>query len=315
MARKVPSLSTDQIATFVELARHGSLRRAGEALNITEQGVRNRLLALEKRLKVELYRKRQGMRHATPLTQSGAKFLPHAIAFLERAGELSELFEAVTQPQDIHVAASQYLVRYVLIDAARRFHIRFPQIRVRLSIHSEQEIEAVLLREPDVALGVAAPYEPSPELQYQHMFSMSWSLIAPPRHPLLQQKRIRLRDLVAEPLIMFERGSTGRQHLLDVFHEQELSPQIQMETTTTEIVVRMVEAGLGIAIVPLLPGGVVTRGCKVAVRAIADAIRPINSGILTRRGERPSAACSEFIAFIKGPGVADKRRAGRSPDR
>jgi DNA-binding transcriptional LysR family regulator len=187
MSREVTSLSTDQIAAFVELARQGSLRRASEALNITEQGARNRLLALEKRLKVELYRKRQGMRHATPLTQSGAKFLPHAIAFLERAGELSELFDAAGQSTDIHVAASQYLVRYVLIDAARRFRVRFPQIRVRLSIHSEQEIETVLLREPDVAIGVAAPYEPSADLQYQHMFSMNWSLIAPPRRRLVQQ--------------------------------------------------------------------------------------------------------------------------------
>jgi DNA-binding transcriptional LysR family regulator len=269
-------------------------------------------LILEKRLKVELYQKRQGMRHSTPLTPSGRKFLPHAIAFLERAGELSELFDAISQPKEIHVAASQYLIRYVLIDAVRRFHIRFPQIRVRLSIHSEREIEAVLLRDPDVAIGVAAPYDTSPELQYQHMFSMNWSLIAPPRHPILRRQRICLRDLVSEPLIMFERGSTGRQHILDAFHEQELSPQIHMETTTTEIVVRMVEAGLGIAIVPLLPSGVVTRGCRVAVRLLADSIRPINSGILTRSGERLSPAASEFIAFIKGPGVSNQKGARRS---
>ena len=153
------------------------------------------------------------------------------------------------------MAASQYLIRYVLIDAVRRFHVRFPRIRIRLSTHSEQEIEDVLLRDPDVAIGVAAPYEPSPELEYQHMFSMSWSLVAPPRHRLLRLKKIRLRDLVGEPLIIFERGSTGRQHVLDAFHEQQLAPQIHMETTTTEIVIRMVEAGLGIAIVPLLPSG------------------------------------------------------------
>ena len=87
-------MSTDQVAAFVELARQGSLRRASEVLHITEQGVRNRLLALEERLKVELYRKSRGMRQTTPLTQRGQEFLPHAIAFLERACELAELFEA-----------------------------------------------------------------------------------------------------------------------------------------------------------------------------------------------------------------------------
>src|SRR5262245_56936010 len=121
MGRDVPSLSTDQIAAFVELARQGSLRRAADVLHITEQGVRNRLLALEARLKIELYCKSRGMRHATPLTQRGRAFLPHAVAFLERAAELGDLFDAAARPQEVHVAASQYLVRYVLIDAARRF--------------------------------------------------------------------------------------------------------------------------------------------------------------------------------------------------
>src|SRR5262249_45368757 len=122
MSSELPSLSTDQIAAFVELARQGSLRRAGEALHISEQGVRNRLLALEGRLGVELYRKSQGMRRATPLTQHGRRFLPHAVAFLDRARDLAALFDANAPPQEVHVAASQYLVRYVLIDAVRQFH-------------------------------------------------------------------------------------------------------------------------------------------------------------------------------------------------
>lgn len=306
MPRELPSLSTDQVAAFVELARQGSLRRAGLALHITEQGLRNRLLALEARLGVELYRKSRGMRQTTPLTPRGQQFLPHAIAFLQRACELADLFGAARESQDVHVAASQYLLRYVLIDAARRFHLRFPTIRIRLSTHTEQEIESVLLRDPDVALGVAAPYEPSPELEYQHVFSMSWSLVVPPGHRLAKLKRIGLGDLVDEPLILFERGSTGRQHVLDAFHEQKLSPQVHMETTTTEIVVRMVEAGLGIAIVPLLSSGVVTRGHKVVTRALADPIRPINSGILTRRGEQLSPAAREFIGFIRGQGPLRK---------
>jgi DNA-binding transcriptional LysR family regulator len=299
MAREFPSLSTDQVAAFVELARQGSLRRAAETLLITEQGVRNRLLALEARLGVELYRKSRGVRQTTPLSPRGRQFLPHAVAFLERARELAELFDASDRPQEVHVAASQYLIRYVLIDAVRRFHARYPQIRVRLSTHSEQDIESVLVGDPDVAIGVAAPYEPSPALEYQHVFSMSWSLVAPPRHKALRPKRVRLADLADEPLILFERGSTGRQHILDAFHEQQISPRVHMETTTTDIVIRMVEAGLGIAIVPLLPGGAVTQGRRVAIRPIADPIRPIHSGILTRRGEPLAGAAAEFVGFVR----------------
>jgi len=299
MAGQYPTVSTDQVAAFVELARQGSLRRAAESLHITEQGLRNRLLSLEGRLRVELYRKRRGQRRTTQLTEQGRQFLPHATAFLERACELCDLF-AASAPREVHVAASQYLTQYLLIDAVRDFHAAFPQIRVRLSSRTEQEIEEALLSNSDVTVGVAAPYESSPELEYAHLFSMDWSLITPRRHSLLQRSRLRLADLADQPLILFERGSTGRQHVMEAFHDGGLSPRVEMEMTNTEIIVRMVEAGLGISIVPLLASGAVTRGRRVGIRGLERQIRPIHSGILTRRGERLPVACDKFIEFVRG---------------
>jgi DNA-binding transcriptional LysR family regulator len=301
------SLSTDQVAAFVELARQGDLRRAAQVLHITEQGVRNRLLALEARLKVELYRKARGRRRMQPLTEKGRLFLPHALAFLDRARQLGEVFAAPAEPYEIHVAATQYLILYVLIDAVRRFHKAYPQIRVRLSNHTEQEIESALLHDPEVALGVAAPYESAPELEYHHLFSMDWSLVTPPRHPLLRKRSLRLQDLVDLPLILFERGSTGRQHVMEAFHGEGLSPRVDMETTNTEIIVRMVEAGLGVSIVPLMPSGVVTRGHKVGTRGLGKLIRPIHSGVLVRRGEPLLPASRAFMDFL----LPGKRAATR----
>jgi DNA-binding transcriptional LysR family regulator len=297
---ELPSLSTDQVAAFVELARLGSLRAAAEGLHLTEQGVRNRLLALEARLGAELYHKQRGPRRAQPLTEAGRQFLPHARAFLERARQLASVFREPAGPQEIHVAATQYLILYVLIDAVRRFHEAFPAVRVRLSNRTEQEIEAELLRDPDLALGVAAPYESPPELEYRHLFSMPWSLITPPDHPLHRRRELTLADLCDLPLILYERGSTGRQHVMDAFHGAGLSPRVDMETTNTEIIVRMVEAGLGVSIVPLLPSGAVTRGRAVEARCLGELIRPIHSGVLLRRGEPPGPACRSFVDFL-GP--------------
>jgi len=298
-----PSLSTDQVAAFVELARQGSLRRAAEVLLISEQGLRNRLVALEERLKVELYRKARGPKRATPLTQQGRRFLPHATAFLERARELVEMFAGADSRRVIHVAATQYLILYVMADAVRRFHDSFPHIQVRLSNRIEAEIESDLLNDPELEVGVAAPYESASALEYTHLFSMEWSLIAPLKHPLLKKTRLHLKQLVNLPLILFERGSTGRQHVMDAFHGQGLSPRVDMEATNTEIIVRMVEAGLGVSIVPLMESGIVTRGRRVGIQSLGHQIRPIHSGILTRRGEQLSTAAGEFVNFL----VADWR--------
>lgn len=295
----LPHLSTDQVAAFVELARQGQIRSTASVLGITEQGVRNRLLTLEAQLGVELYRKSRGPRRSAVLTDQGRRFLPHALAFLERAVELCQAVDLETGTQEIRVAASQYLTRYVLIDVLQAFRKQAPDIHVRVSTMNEREVEEAVLSDPDVAFGLAAPYESSPQLVYHHLFGMNWSLICPRRHPLAASPAVRLEALADQPLILYERGSTGRQHVLDAFHERHLAPRVALETTSTETIVSMVEAGLGVSIVPLLPSGVITHGRRVEVRPMADTIRPILSGVILRRGETLVRGAARLLEFTK----------------
>ena len=295
----LPALGTDQIGAFVELSRQGQIRAAAAVLGITDQGLRNRLLTLEQRLGVELYRKSRGPRRSAVLTDQGRRFLPHAIGFLERAEELCRTLDVETGAREIRIASSQYLIRYLLIDILKEFRKAAPEIHVRISTMNELEVEEALRNDPEVAMGLAAPYEPSPDLDYHELFAMNWSLITPRRHSLAGSRRVRLKDVANEPLIIYERGSTGRQHILDAFHENDLSPRVALETTSTETIVSMVEAGLGIAIVPLLPSGAVTRGRRVLAQALDARIRPIHSGVLVRRGETLSPAPRRLLDFIR----------------
>ncbi len=294
----LPSLSTDQVAAFVQLAKLGSLRAAAETLFISEQGLRSRLLALEERLGVELYRKSRGLRKRTPLTREGEQFLPHAAAFLDRAAELCTLFRDNQGPHEVDVVASQYLIAYVLIAAVQRFHAAYPDIHVRLSARTEREIEQALLGSLEFSFGVAAPYESSPELEYRHLFSMHWSLITPEGHPLSRRRGIKLAHVIRYPLIVYERGSTGRQHIVEAFQQASLTPHVEIEATNTDLIVRMVEAGLGVAVVPLHGSGGVTAGRKVAIRSLGRQVRPIHSGVLLRKGERRSAAVDRLLEFL-----------------
>ncbi len=299
MPATINPLSTDQVLAFVQLAQTGSIRAAADTLHLTEQGARNRLIALEKSLGVDLYVKRKGRRHKTQLTTQGRRFLPQAKAFLAVASNLTQLFRTPQATHEVHIAASAYLTNYVLINAIKKFHAQNPNIRIRLSTRPERDIESALLDDPTLSLGFAAPYETPTELEYTHTFSMDWSLITPADHPLLKRKSIRLKNLTNQPLILFEQGSTGRQHILDAFGTSDLSPQIDMEATTTQIILEMVEAGLGISIVPLLPNGVVTKNHKLGIRSLGKQIRPILSGILQRKNEQLSDAAQQFIHFIQ----------------
>src|SRR4029079_11029413 len=150
----------------------------------------------------------------------------------------------------------------------------------------------------EFSFGVAAPYESSPELIYHHLFSMHWSLITPLRHPLAKRRTVRLADIVHYPLVMYERGSTGRQHVAEAFQRLNLAPHNEIEATNTDLIVRMVEAGLGIAVVPLHPSGAVTRGRRVIVHGLGRQVRPIDSGILLRRNERLPEAAIKLLDFL-----------------
>ena len=173
-------------------------------------------------------------------------------------------------------------------------------IHVRVSTMNEADVVDALLENSEVAFGLAAPYESSPSLHYTELFAMNWKLIAPRRHLLAAARgTTRLSQIAEHPLILYEKGSTGRQHVLDAFHQQGLAPIVALETTSTETVVSMVEAGLGVSVVPLMSNGAVTRNRRVEVRSIEDDIRPIHSGVLIRRGETPAAPVARLLAFIK----------------
>jgi DNA-binding transcriptional LysR family regulator len=164
---------------------------------------------------------------------------------------------------------------------------------------NEADVVQALLGNSEVSFGLAAPYESSPQLDYSELFAMNWSLISPPGHPLGKRPRVRLKHIVEHPLILYERGSTGRQHVLDAFHENGLAPRVALETTSTETIVSMVESGLGVSVVPLMPNGAVTRSRRVQIAAIGDPIRPIHSGILVRRGEKSLGPTARLLEFTK----------------
>jgi len=292
------SVELDQLAALVELAAAGTLRSAAESLHISEQGLRSRLIALERGLGAELYHKSRGRRRRPPLTPEGQRLLPRARAILAEAAEIDLLFREDAPPQTLDVIASQYLITYVLIEAARQFHREQSDTHVRLSARSEQAVEETLRTDVRYALGVAAPYERSAELTYRHLFSLKWSLVTPRRHALAERRTVKIAEIAGEPLILFERGSTGRQHVLEAFGRAGAAPHIVMETTNTDITLRMVEAGLGVAIVPLLDSGIVTKGRRVVTIPLGKQVRPIESGVLTRKGETLSPAATRFIELV-----------------
>jgi len=303
MPRSIPPLSTEQIAAFVELARLGSLHLAAESLHLSAEGLRGRILALENLLGTTLYEKARGRRSDVKLTASGRRFLQKAVRFLDQAHELTRLFEPRAPVKEIQLIGSHYLMAYVLVDAVREFRQTQPDYMVRLSTRAESQVLGLLLGESQCAIGACTPTEFPRSLHYHPWRAVGWSLAVPRDHQWANANSVSLAEIALQPLIVFERASAGRLHVLETFFALGLEPSICMEATSTPLILSAVNARLGISIIPTPSSPAPLRGLDVAVVPISDPIRPIETGLYVRSEWQDEPGVRALLELLLAPGT------------
>ena len=311
MNRPLSRISIEQVGAFVELARCGSLRAASAKLCLSEEGLRSRILVLEERLGASLYEKERGRRGEVRLTRAGCAFLDKATRFMQEARALTEPIEPPRPAGETRVAVSQHLALYPLIDIARKFRAQFPGLSVRIATRTEQELVSALRTDAGFDAGICAAEDCPADLDCQRWFSMGWQALAPPGHPLLRRPSVALAELAGEPLVVF-RTDSGRQHVPEAFQRRGLSPRIIAEVACAHAAGRLVEAGMGIAIVPSLAASVLADDMKLGRAAINDSIHAVDSVILTRSASRDDTATQTFLNYLLHyavPGLPDDRLA------
>ncbi len=232
------------------------------------------------------------------LTPEGRRLLPRAQALLADAGRLRDLFRAPGAGRELRVYSSHYLATYFLIDRLQAFRRRHPDVALKLSVRTEIQILSALHQDTACGVGFCAPLESPAGLRYRQWFSMPWSVVLPIDHPLATRSQLSLAALAEEPMILFEPGSAGRQHLMQAFHRAGVTPQVALQATTTALIVQMIEAGLGVAVLPLLPSGRVTADRRVLTVSLLDPVDPIDSGIFVRPEWADDPLLNELIDWV-----------------
>lgn len=310
MNRQVSSISTDQVSAFVELVHSGSIRLAAETLHLSEEGLRSRLLMLEDRLGVTLYEKERGRRTSVSLTHAGRLFHRKAVQFLEQASNLAELSEPSNAVQEMRIAVSHYMANFYLGDILKRFYGDFPHITVQVTTGTEQQVISAMREEASIKIGICVCDELPKGLDYQQLLPMHWRFVAPVKHHLLGRSEVSLEELAQEPLIMFESPCPGRRRILEAFYAKGIAPRTAIEVTTTQMLLNLVEEGIGASIIPVLQDSTILRGRQIGEAAISDGIRPVEYGILSRKDSGANDPSRELLRFIM-----DQFAHEREPDR
>ena len=183
----------------------------------------------------------------------GERFLPHARRALEAlfAGT-AELERLSGTPHGPLALGSLHTVgAYLLPDLVAAFARSYPEVRLRLSESLAPELEEGVSRGAlDLAI-LSLPVRRA-DLVAQKLWEEPLVLAVPRGHPLTKRGRpVALTEVVEEPWVVIP-GMTGTRALEAACEARGVTPRVVLETDNSEAMRRMVERGLGVALVPEL---------------------------------------------------------------
>lgn len=289
-------ITLKQIEAFLAVADSGNFSRAAVSLQSAQPAVSQAVKDLETELGVRLFDRTT---RRVELTDAGREFQASAEKIVEDLGH------AVTNLNDlaerrrgrIRIAAPPLLAAAVLPEAIAEFRREAPGIDVDLVDASTDEIiDAVRSGRAECGLGTFPPG--GDQLERQSLARDELMLFCHADAPLAARDRVAWSDLAGEPLVTLTRGS-GIRLLTEVGFETAgigLVPSHEVSHVTTAVA--LVEAGLGVAVLPTYALAAARNGALVgrplAAPTIAREIQLIHAS-----GRSVSPAVAAFTPILR----------------
>ncbi|GAA1336435.1 LysR family transcriptional regulator [Saccharothrix algeriensis] len=240
-------MTLQQLAYFLAVARTRHFTRAAEEVRVAQPSLSQQIRALERELGAELFSRARGN---VTLTPAGEALLPVAGRILSDVDTARlEVAELVGLRRGrVRVGATPSLCGSLFADVIKRYHDAHPGIRVSVTEGGSRDlVRALEAGDLDLALVIVSPSDAHRALTVAPV--LREELVVASARPL-GVDRLRLTDLEQHPLVMFRPGYDLRETTLAACRGAGFEPQFAVEGGEMDAVLRFVEVGLGVAIVP-----------------------------------------------------------------
>ena len=285
-----------QLQIFQSVAKHVNFTRAAEELCLSQPAVSMQIKQLENTVGVPLY---EQLGKKIYLTQAGEVLFRLSTniqkQIIEAEKELDDLKGIEGGLLKISVATT---VNYYAARLLSLFFQQYPRVRINLDVTNRATLlEKLEANETDLVLMGSVPEDL--DLVVEPFMDNPLVIIAPPNHPLIDEKNIPLNKLKDDTLLMREIGSGTRIAMEMFFLEKKNFKLIStIEMNSNEAIKQSVEAGLGLGIVSQ---HTIELEKEVGRLKVLDVnLFPIVEqwNIVHRKGKRRSAAADSFRQFI-----------------
>ena len=285
------------LRAFCQTVRLGSVSRASEALYVSQPAITLQLQALERELGVGLF-ERSG-RRLTP-TREGQLLYELAQPLVENLDGLGASFREKVRGLDageLNIAANSSTILYLLPKIVEHFRSQHPD--VRLTLHNAVSADGTdLLRSDAVDLAVGSMLDVPADLSYEPVYRFEPLLIAPPDHPLIRQRTLKLEDLSAYGLILPPKRLVTYRLVDLVFQQHRVPYTVALEVGGWEVIKQYVAMGMGISIITSICLTDADRD-RLAARSLSQWFPTRSYGVVVRKGKYLSPQARDFIELIR----------------
>jgi DNA-binding transcriptional LysR family regulator len=284
-----------QLRALLLVAQHRSFTRAAEALFITPSGLSLLIRELETQLGFRLFDRTT--RHVA-LTAQGNHFL---VTAKRNLGEFDAAIARISNTaqeasQLLSIGAPPLIAANILPQAIQEFREHRPNLRIQLLETSFQAIlEGVQAGRLDIGIGI---FRRAPGIRRTSFFRFSLMVIRPDNDSSLRSTSTTWSALKQESLISLP--PTGPvQQLVDKHLAQAgivSQPNIVLASLDTQIA--MVEAGMGIAVIPSF-GLLVCRNRRVTMSRLINPVVTAEFHQIRNRGKKLSTVAEDFSSFLQ----------------
>lgn len=244
----IKHITIHQMRLFHSLATHLSFTKVANKLHLSQSGVSIQIKRLAESVGTPLIEK---IGKKIYLTDAGKELYAATDDVLNRLellnNEIQDMGESIKGPLKISgITTSKYFMPHLL----GRFLKKYPDVEPSLTISNQTKVTQRLKDNLD-DIYMIGKFPLDMELEANYFLDNPLVLVAPPNHPLANEKNIPLSTIAKERFISREEGSGTRAFRTHLFKESSLKANTYMELGSAEAIKQAVMAGLGISVLSL----------------------------------------------------------------
>ena len=291
-------MNLQQLRFMNEIVRQGlNISGAASALYTSQPGISKQIRQLEEELGIEIF-VRNGKR-IVAITEPGKAVLAIAQRMLHDAENLKQAaheFHAQGSG-NLTIATTHTQARYALPPTVKQFIKRYPGVKLGLHQGSPTQIaEQVLSGEADIGIATESLslYD---DLITLPCYEWNHCVIAPPKHPLLAEKKLTLAKIAQYPIITYDFAFAGRNKINAAFEAANIQPNIALTAIDADVIKTYVELGLGIGILAKM-AFIPDRDKHLRMMDAGHLFKPSTTRIAIRKNEYLRGYTYDFIELF-----------------